>query len=414
MKILVQKFGGTSVATEQLREACVKVIRQAVENGYRPVVVVSAMGRSGAPYATDTLKAMAETIYPRMELREMDLLMSCGETISAVVMAAALCRAGLKARAFTGAQAGLLTDGFFGQSQVTSCRPEKVLLALESGEIAVVAGFQGATAGGEITTLGRGGSDTTAVILGSALKAELVEIYTDVNGISTADPNILKEARILPELTYSEVCQLAYDGAKVIHPAAVEVAMKHGLLLVVRSIEGPGTLICAHSKSDAGFSVDPHRVVAGIAHSSGLFQVVVDFQQPNPDLEVALFENLGKAGVSIDLISVFPDSKIFTVKEDALTRCHDTLKELAVNYRVVDNCAKVSVVGLGMRGIPGVMARVVRALREKQIDILQTADSNISISVLIKQEALLPAIQTLHEQFALDEVAASYSFSALS
>lgn len=417
MRIVIQKFGGTSVATEYMREAAVKRVRQAMEGGYMPAVVVSAMGRSGDPYATDTLKSLVEEINPRAPLRELDLVMSCGEIIAAVVMASTLHRAGIKARSYTGFQAGLVTDGCYGRAQVVSCRPMDLQRCLEKGEVAVVAGFQGATAEGEVNTLGRGGSDTTAVILGAALQAEQVEIYTDVNGISTADPRILKEARVIPRLTYSEVCQLAYEGARVIHPEAVEVAMKHNLDVVVRSLteEGPGTLINTFGvPAGTGFAVQPRQVVTGIAHATDVVQIVIELEKPDADLETQIFESLAQAGISIDLISVFPVLKIFTIKEDLLPRAEAVLNEQGVDYRVERGCAKVSVVGLGMRGIPGVMARIVRALNKQGINILQTADSNISISLLIRQDDLADAIKALHDHFNLGAVDDSYQAAAAS
>ena len=408
MQIIVQKFGGTSIATPQIREAAVERIRQALVGGYMPVAVVSAMGRAGAPYATDTLKKLAENIYSQISLRELDLIMHCGEIISAVVLAATLHKAGIKARAFTGFQAGLTTDGCYGQARVVACEPDRIKQCLQEGVVAVVAGFQGITPDGEINTLGRGGSDTTAVILGSALQAELVEIYTDVCGIATADPHIVKEARVIPRLTHSEVCQLVYEGARVIHPPAVEVAMKHNLNIVIRSLteEGPGTLICngVSASADSGFSVlSPGRVVTGIVHTVDIVQLVVEFTDPDPDLEMKLFENLAEAGISIDLISVFPTLKIFTIKEEALDRAAQVVSKLGIGFRVEKDCAKVSVIGFGMRGLPGVMARVVRALNEKGISILQTADSNISISLLIRRPDLTAAVHTLHDHFGLGE-----------
>ena len=406
MKIIVQKFGGSSTATAPLREAAAERVRLALESGYKPVVVVSAMGRAGEPYATDTLKKLAEDIFPPVPPRELDLLMHCGEIIAAVVMAATLNRAGIKARTMTGFQAGLSTDGSYGLARVLACDPEGIRRSLQAGEVAVVAGFQGAASGGEITTLGRGGSDTTAVILGSALQAELVEIYTDVRGIATADPHILKGARIIPQLTHSEVCQLVYEGAKVIHPPAVEVAMKHNLNLVIRSLtgEGPGTLIhTGAAATPTGFTVPPRRVVTGIAHADDIVQLTVEFADPDPDLEMRLFENLAAAGISIDLISVFPQMKIFTIKEEALGRAAQVLTDLGLGFRLEKNCAKVAVIGFGMRGIPGVMAQIVRALNEKGITILQTADSNISIALLIRRPDLATAVKTLHDHFALGE-----------
>ncbi len=410
MKIIVQKFGGTSMATERSRKAVAGRIGQALAAGYMPVAVVSAMGRSGDPYATDTLKNMAGSIFSATPLRELDLIMHCGEIISAVALAATLHKAGIKARAFTGSQAGLITDGCFGEARVLSCEPGRLREALGQGEVAVVAGFQGVTPGGEISTLGRGGSDTTAVILGSALQAEVVEIYTDVNGIATADPHIYKGARVIPRLSYSEACQLVYEGARVIHPPAVEVAMEHNLNVVIRSLtaEDPGTLI--HSgipeTAAAGFTAAPRQVVTGVAHVSDIAQLTVEFVRPDPDLEIKLFENLAGAGISIDLISVFPTRKVFTIKQEALPGATAVLEELGTGFAVEKDCAKVSVIGHGMRGIPGVMARVVRALNEKGIPILQTADSNISISLLIRRHDLSAAVEILHNHFALGGIGA--------
>lgn len=404
MKIIVQKFGGTSTATPPLREAAVERIRQALSGGYQSVVVVSAMGRAGEPYATDTLKELAINLFLPTPSRELDLLMHCGEIIAAAVLSATLQRVGIRARAFTGSQAGLVTDGCYGEARVVACEPARIRRSLQEGEVAVVAGFQGAAPNGEINTLGRGGSDTTAVILGAALQAERVEIYTDVRGIATADPHILREARIIPHLTHSEVSQLVYEGARVIHPPAVEVAMKHNLNLVIRSLteKDPGTLIHTGVETSAdGFTASPRRVVTGIAHAADIVQLTVEFAAPDPELEMQLFERLAAAGISIDLISVFPEIKIFTIKEEALKRAVQVLEGLGLRFSVEENCAKVAVIGLGMRGIPGVMAQVVRALNEKEITILQTADSNISIGLLIRRPDLAAAVETLHRHFAL-------------
>ena len=405
MKIIVQKFGGTSMAAGRTREAAAGRIRQALAGGFMPVAVVSAMGRAGDPYATDTLKDLAGRISSGVSLRELDLIMHCGEIIAAVVMVATLHKAGVRARAFTGMQAGLTTDGCNGRARVVACDPGRVRRCLQEGMVAVVAGFQGEGPDGEINTLGRGGSDTTAVILGSALQAEVVEIYTDVNGIATADPHIFKGARVIPHLSYSEASQLVYEGARVIHPPAVEVAMKHNLNLVIRSLteEDPGTLIDAGlpEAAVAGFTGAPLRAVTGIAHASDIVQLIVEFDRPDPALETELFESLAGAGISIDLISVFPVLKTFTIQEEALPRAAAVLDGLGIRFRVEKNCAKVSVIGFGMRGLPGVMARVVRALNGKGISILQTADSNISISLLIRRSDLGAAVETLHDHFAL-------------
>jgi aspartate kinase len=419
VSLIVQKFGGTSVSTETNRDAAVKRIREALAEGLSPVAVVSAMGRSGDPYATDTLKSLAEVIYPRLPLRELDLLMSCGEIISAVVLSATLYRAGIKAAALTGAQAGLVSDGCYGEARVVSCEPGRLQQLIKDGIVPVIAGFQGADPSGEIQTLGRGGSDTTAVIIGAALKASRVEIFTDVDGISTADPRLCREAKVIRCLAYSEVCQLAYEGAKVIHPAAVEVAMNHNVNVAVRSLteKGPGTLINMTGTSAVveGYAVQPRHVVTGIAHATEIVQIRILFEEPDSAREAVLFEGLAGAGISIDLINVFPTQKIFTIKQDMLARAEAVLQAQELKFTIEKDCAKVSVVGLGMRGIPGVMSKVVRAFKEKDIGILQTADSNITISLLIHEEDLAVAVQTLHDHFSLGqsgEVCPSYQTRA--
>ncbi len=408
MKIIVQKFGGTSVASPELREEAVRRVREAREKGYRPVVVVSAMGRRGDPYATDTLKDMVSQACECREqsLRDTDLIMACGEIISSVVMASMLCAAGIPSLALTGGQAGLITDGNYGEAQVVEFHPERLLAHLRNNEVAVVAGFQGVTHDGEINTLGRGGSDTTAVILGAGLGAEKVEIYTDVNGIMTADPRLVKGARIIDHLTYNEVCQLAYEGAKVIHPRAVEVAMQHNVCVIVKHLSAPeaGTVISSEAAAagEARFSPwEARRVITGIAHTTGIVQFMVEMDAHDAETELAMFDNLAEARISIDLISIFPERKIFTVKQDALLPTEAVLKKMGLTFKVQTDCAKVSVVGLGMRNLPGVMARVVHALNQKKIRILQTGDSNITISLLIREEDLANAICTLHDHFRL-------------
>lgn len=408
MKIIVQKFGGTSVANSDLREEVVKRVREAREKGFRPVVVVSAMGREGDPYATDTLKNLMLSTCGcgEQSLRDMDLIMACGEIISAVVMSSALCASGIASLALTGAQAGMVTDGNYGSAQVVEFHPERLLAHLRSDEVVVVAGFQGVTPEGEINTLGRGGSDTSAVILGAGLGAEKVEIYTDVKGIMTADPKLVSAARIIDHLTYNEVCQLAYEGAKVIHPRAVEVAMQHNLPLIVKHLEekAAGTVIGAELNivGEGRFGEREMRVITGIAHTTGLAQLTVEMGADEAELELKIFESLADLRISIDLISIFPEQKNFTVKEEDLSRAEAVLKKLGVSYRLNAGCAKVAVVGLGMRNLPGVMARVIKALNDKKIRILQSGDSNITISILIQEDDLPEALCTLHEYFRLD------------
>ena len=407
MKIIVQKFGGTSVANPLLRAEVVKRVREAREKGFKPVVVVSAMGRSGDPYATDTLKDMmvSSGAGGEQSLRDMDLIMICGEIISSVVMSSTLCANGIASLALTGGQAGMITDGNYGNAQVIDFAPERLLAHLRNDEVVVVAGFQGMTQEGEMNTLGRGGSDTSAVILGAGLGAERVEIYTDVNGIMTADPKLVSDARIIDHLTYNEVCQLAYEGAKVIHPRAVEVAMQHNVAVIVKHLKESeaGTIISSEvgPVGEVRFGERETRVITGIAHTPGLAQVTVEMGAADAELELKMFDQLADSRISIDMISIFPELKNFTVKEENMLQAEAALKKLGVAYKLTTSCAKVSVVGLGMRNIPGVMARVVKALNEKQVRILQTGDSNITISLLIREQDLSEALCTLHDHFRL-------------
>ncbi|NLM46109.1 MAG: aspartate kinase [Firmicutes bacterium] len=407
MNIIVQKFGGTSVANSASRAEAVKRVREALEKGYKPVVVVSAMGRMGEPYATDTLKQLAAAAGGDVEpsLRELDLIMACGEIISAVVMSTTLCANGIPSLALTGAQAGLITDGNYSEANVVEFHPERLLAHLRNDEVVVVAGFQGVTPEGEINTLGRGGSDTTAVILGAGLGAKRVEIYTDVNGIMTADPRIVADARIIDRLTYNEVCQLAYEGAKVIHPRAVEVAMQHNVEVVIKHLKESeaGTIISGEllPLGETRFGRADFRVITGIAHTPGLAQVSVEMEADDAEKELDMFDRLADKHISIDMISIFPERKCFTITEKDVRQAEKVLQELGLHFKILENCAKVSVVGLGMRNLPGVMARVVKALTKKNIRILQTGDSNITISLLIREQDLSEAMCTLHDHFHL-------------
>ncbi len=224
MKIIVQKFGGTSVRNDESRLKAAEHVRKAVDNGYKVVVVVSAMGRDGEPYATDTLLSLVEP--SSLSKREQDLLVSCGEIISAVVFSNLLNGMSVSSVALTGAQAGFRTNDDFTNAKILEMKCESLKRQLETNDVVVVAGFQGQSQTGEVTTLGRGGSDTSATALGAALQAEWVDIFTDVEGVMTADPRIVKDARALDTMTYNEICNMAYQGAKVIHPRAVEIAMQ--------------------------------------------------------------------------------------------------------------------------------------------------------------------------------------------
>jgi aspartate kinase len=254
MKILIQKFGGTSVKNEINRKHAADKIKMAIKEGYSPVVVVSAMGRLGDPYATDTLLSNVLNITNKMDKRSLDTLMACGEIISCNVMCATLREMDIKCTVLTGGQAGIITDGSFGSASVIKVNTDKILKLLDEGIVPVVAGFQGMTENGDFTTLGRGGSDTSAAILGEALHAYEIDIYTDVDGIMTSDPKIVPDARIIDSIGYNEVFQFAEMGAKVIHPKAVEFAMRGNVPLVIKNTmsDAAGTIITSISNSKKG------------------------------------------------------------------------------------------------------------------------------------------------------------------
>lgn len=269
-----------------------------------------------------------------------------------------------------------------------------------------MAGFQGKSENGELTTLGRGGSDTTASALGVALHAEVVEIFTDVEGVMTADPRIVENARLLDDITYNEVCQLARDGAKVIHPRAVEIAMQGGIPLRVRSTfsDSAGTLITHqnHRQQDA-VCIIRDRLITGVTYTSNIAQIKVNISQldDKKGMELKIFKTLADNGISIDFISVQPELIMFTVLPDDSARTISILKNLGLDPEVEMNCAKVAVVGAGMTGIPGVMARVVEALTDNNIPILQSGDSYTNIWCLVKREHMEQAVKALHDKFEL-------------
>ncbi|ADL68912.1 aspartate kinase [Thermoanaerobacterium thermosaccharolyticum] len=397
--ILVQKFGGTSVSTAERRNMAVSKVVDAIEQGFMPVVVVSAIGRSGDPYATDTLINFAKSIYKDIPKRELDILMSCGEIISSVIFANTLISRGYKSKVFTGGQAGIITDDNFGDAEIIRVEPQYILDALNQNIIPVVAGFQGITVDGDVTTLGRGGSDTTAALLGEALKAYAVEIYTDVDGIMTADPRIVANAHILKRISYNEVFQLAEQGAKVIHPRAVEIAMRGNIPLIIKNTmtDSPGTIITQYNNVYNNI-YESDNLVTGIANMNNRVQIIMDLDKDDKDI----FGKIAEAKISIDLINVFPDKKIFTISEFDLAKLEQLLNENQIKYEKRKNCSKVSIIGNRIRGVPGVMARIIKSLSENGIEIYQTADSHNTISCLVSQDKADKAVKVLHDEFKLE------------
>jgi aspartate kinase len=453
MKILVQKFGGTSVDRPEHRALAARKVIQAREAGFHPVVVVSAIGRAGAPYATDTLVKVLQDIDPQVPPapREMDMMMACGEIISTVVFAHTLQTFGYKAIALSGGQAGIITDTVFGNARILEIRPQYIHRLLEQGYIPVVCGFQGITEPsdeyehGAITTLGRGGSDTTASALGVALNATAVEIFTDVDGVKTADPDLVPNARTLDICTYEEVAEIAHQGAKVVHPRAAEIAMDHNIPLWVKSTfsDAPGTRITGTYSPDA-----VRRRLTGITHTGKLVYIRLEIENSvhKSHVEREVYRMMARAGVNIFLVTFSPTALSFIVSRTLYPIARDLLDGMVVPVEydtpdsegkfssyyifkfsegldlaysvqrpllksvekhvhivdvpasVVESCTIVSVIAAQHRRVPGIMARIYETLTNAGIAIYQTADSEMSISCLIPESEVDRAVRLLHEK----------------
>lgn len=404
MRIVVQKFGGALLASAEGRVQVAEQIAATKKEGRDVVAVVSAIGREGDPYATDTLVTLMREIGTDIDPRTLDLLLSTGEVISTALVAHTLVRAGCPAIPLTGGQAGIYTTDEFNDARVLWIDPARTRNHLERGVVPVVAGFQGVTPEGHITTLGRGGSDTTAVAIGAALGAEVVEIYKDVEGILTADPKLVPGARPIRIITYDEVSQLAALGARVLHPRAADIGREHGVRLVIKrlgSMNG-GTVIV--KGSELGVPIIDGRPVIALAHLPDVVQLKIE-RRGTEDLSrpLAALQTLAEQEISIDLINLLPEMLAFTVKEEAAQRAAKLLSNLGFEVRQTGPCAKVSIIGAGMRGRPGVMARVVRTLHGAGVEILQTADSHTTISCLVERSQMQRALNALHDEFGLSE-----------
>ncbi|HHY17900.1 MAG TPA: aspartate kinase [Firmicutes bacterium] len=401
--IIVQKFGGTCLDTREKRQLACDRIQEALGRGLRVLAVVSAMGRKGEPYATDTLISLARDISRDIALRELDLLLSCGEIISAVLMVQELKTRHIDAMALSGGQAGIVTDTNFGDAHIIAIDSTHVKRHLDEGKVVVVAGFQGRAESGDITTLGRGGSDTTATALGGVLQAECIEIYTDVEGIMTADPRVVQSARTIPLVTYDEVVHLAWEGAKVIHPRAVEIAKRAQIPVWVRSLkpESKKTIIAnGEDRETPWLFLRDNTPVTGIAYVPGLAHIVSGLR-PDGQMQDLMGVLSALADISLDLINVFPDRLSFVISEEWTDRALSCLEDAGICANVQRGKAKVTVIGHGMHGKSGVMSEVAAALATQGIRIYASSDSNITISCLVDEKRVGCAVNALHSAFNL-------------
>lgn len=401
--VIVQKYGGSSVAdADRIRHVADRVARRR-RDGNRMVIVVSAMGDT-----TDDLIALARQITVRPRARELDVLLSTGEMVSSSLLAMALHELGEDAVSLTGLQAGIQTDLVYSKARILNIDPQRVFDELERGRTVIIAGFQGVTPELDVTTLGRGGSDTTAVALAVALQAERCERYTDVDGVYTSDPRIEPRARKLRDVGYEEMLELASHGAKIMHPRAVELAQLYGLPVLVASsfIDAPGTLI------HGGPGMEPTNKVRGIAHDFDVAKITVRGVPDRPGIAAALFGPLADAHISVD--TIVQNSSLenltdmtFTVAKGDLPHALQIAEPLAAEVGAGGIAAdsqlgKVSIVGTGMQNTPGYAAQMFRTLSDSGINIQLITTSEIRITCIIAEDDVVPAVQALHRAFELE------------
>ncbi len=397
MMVAVLKFGGTSLATHDERRLAYRRVRDARDAGFATVAVVSAIGRAPAPYATDTLQSLAPALPANANT---DLLLAAGEQIAAAIFAQELSAEGVEAVALSGAHAGIVTDARHGDANVLRVEPHAIAEVLERGAVPVVAGFQGATGDGVVTTLGRGGTDLSAIAIGHALDAQRVDIYTDVSGAMTADPQRVAQARTIERASLEEMTELADHGAKVMHGKAAGYADRTNTGYAIKGLQ-----------TDRGTQVaegDYHRPVTGVTSSGRVTWVRVirgDIESPTRRMqtELEMFRRLADAEISIDQVTINQAGVAFVVRGDRGNDVRRLLGDLNLAVRVREGCAKLSVVGTGMRNTPGVVHRVVDALSNADVEIIHCTDSNITISVLVPADQVTRAEVAVHERFGLHE-----------
>lgn len=404
-EIIVQKYGGSSVANiTQIKRIARKIVNQAREN-CKLVVVVSAMGKT-----TDRLIEMAQKITPQPDDRELDMLLSTGEQVSIALLTMAIHSLGGKAISLTGRQAGIITNETHTRAKVTALIQDNIKSALASGKIVIVAGFQGINANGDITTLGRGGSDTTAIVLAAQLKAKRCEIYTDVDGVYTADPRIVPEARRIPKISYDEMSEMANLGAKVMHYRAIDVARNYQVKVVVKSsfVEGEGTII------EEGNKMIEKVEVRGVTQETKVGKIVVQSVPDTPGIAYKLFKALAEKEIIVDMIIQSSrrdevNDIAFTVASSDFNRAIQITKQVAeeINAQGVIydlKVAKVSIIGAGITSDPAIAARMFGALAKENINIDMISTSNLRISCLINSSRIKDAVRAIHQEFNLEKV----------
>ena len=411
MSLVVQKYGGSSLTNADSIKRVARRIVETRKAGHEVCVVVSAMGDT-----TDELVNLAQQVTPLPPGREMDMLLTAGERISMALLAMAIANLGHTARSFTGSQAGVITDSSHGRARIIDVTPGRIRGALDDGDVAIVAGFQGVSADSkDITTLGRGGSDTTAVALAAALHADVCEIYTDVDGVFTADPRIVPTARRIVRLSNEEMLEMAASGAKILHLRCVEYARRFDMPIHVRSSFSyrEGTLVVAHTEDEEGDDVEA-PIIAGVAHDRSQAKITVVGVPDHPGKAAEIFQACADAEINIDMIvqnvsaveTGLTDISFTLPKSDgqvavqALKRIQPVSGFASLLYD--DHIGKLSLVGAGMRSHPGVSATFFKALAETGVNIEMISTSEIRVSVITRDDQLDDAVRAVHTAFGLD------------
>ena len=395
MECILQKFGGTSVQTKNSRLICISKIKESIYNGNKKVVVISAIGRKNDPYSTDELLSLVSENFKKNNPLYLDKLISCGEIISSIVFTSELQSNNVNALPLIGQDIGILTDNNFGNAKILNIDTSNIEKLLSENIIPVIAGFQGVTSDGNITTLGRGGSDISAVKLATALNCDRVEFFKDVDGLMTADPKLVSKAKSIEEISYEELFELSSYGNNIIHPEAVKVAMDENIPIIIKNTFNSfkGTVINNNISKDEDY-------FKGMTYLKDCIQIKI-FKNENLNNEnyYKVFQKISDENINIDFINIFVDHKVFTIYKDDFEDIKTILNDYEIKYEIIRACSKIGIVKANLKKISITIARLIELLHREGIDVLQTNHSNMSIWILVKNSDLEESLNIIHENF---------------
>ena len=395
MECILQKFGGTSVQTKNSRLICISKIKESIYNGNKTVVVISAIGRKNDPYSTDELLSLVSENFKKNNPLYLDKLISCGEIISSIVFTSELQSNNVNALPLIGQDIGILTDNNFGNAKILNIDTSNIEKLLSENIIPVIAGFQGVTSDGNITTLGRGGSDISAVKLATALNCDRVEFFKDVDGLMTADPKLVSKAKSIEEISYEELFELSSYGNNIIHPEAVKVAIDENIPIIIKNTFNSfkGTVINNNISKDEDY-------FKGMTYLKDCIQIKI-FKNENLNNEnyYKVFQKISDENINIDFINIFVDHKVFTIYKDDFEDIKTILNDYEIKYEIIRACSKIGIVKANLKKISITIARLIELLHREGIDVLQTNHSNMSIWILVKNSDLEESLNIIHENF---------------